>query len=326
MLLFASLPLKTLLLSFLVRVNDIDKHLDMRLVLRLRQDTELFSATANFSKPLPVFIYENEGKMFMSTYFPKQTDRNDMSLLLRKFEADEKEDSFVTTTRINNVKDLAIIRKLLDLPSMTLNRADISSGFLNVYARFHSCNLDEVSHILSEYTSDRANSRVEWLGPSPGIIQIMDLINSQYPISLVTYEISDDDNSPHSLSKAGNVLVEVKGADSESEFSSILYADPWEMDRLPEGTTKISPDERVHSFTFSNRFLGMVRDRSNRAHIIRMRFFVKPLNGKLEVSTFLPTSQVYEYYSILYDVARLEKNSIVVKYLMPYSSDLWDFI
>lgn len=308
-----------------MKVKDIDKLLDMRLVLRLRQSTELFDATANISKPLPVFIYEDDGKMFMSTYFPKESDRKDLSLLLRKFEADEKEDSFVTTTRINNVKDLAIIGKLLDLPSMTLNRADMSSGFLNIYARFHSCNLGEVSHILSEYTSDLDNSRVEWLGPSPGIIQIMDLINSQYPVSLVTYEIKDDDNSSNCLSRAGNVLVEVKGTDSDNEFQSVLYAGTEREDKLPGGATRISPNEGVYRYTFSNRFLGIVRDRANRAHIIRMRFFVKPLNGKLEVSTFLPTSQVYEYYSILYDVERVESNSIVVKYLMPYSSVVWDF-
>lgn len=307
-------------------VRDIDKRLDMRLVVRLRQNTELFAATANIEKPLPVFIYEEEGITYMSTYFPKQNRTKDLELLFRRFNAEDKEESCVITTRINNVKDLAIIRKLAELPSMTLNRADMSRGFLNISTRFHSSALDGVSRILSEYATDTQNSRVEWLGPSPGFIDIINFLNSEYPVSVITFEIDDGNSSANNLSGAENVLLEVKGSNSDISFDSILYSEPHAVNSLPSGVSEISKENGIYGYTFPNRFLQVVRDRSNKAHIIRMRFFVKPVSGKLQVTVFLPTNQVYEYYSILFDAEKSENSSIVVKYLLPYSGEIWNFV
>lgn len=307
-------------------VRDIDKRLDMRLVVRLRQNTELFAATANIEKPLPVFIYEEEDITYMSTYFPKQNRTKDLELLFRRFNAEDKEESCVITTRINNVKDLAIIRKLAELPSMTLNRADMSRGFLNISTRFHSSALDGVSRILSEYATDTQNSRVEWLGPSPGFIDIINFLNSEYPVSVITFEIDDGNSSANNLSGAENVLLEVKGSNSDISFDSILYSEPHGVNSLPSGVSEISKENGIYGYTFPNRFLQVVRDRSNKAHIIRMRFFVKPVSGKLQVTVFLPTNQVYEYYSILFDAEKSENSSIVVKYLLPYSGEIWNFV
>lgn len=309
-------------------IKDIDKRLDMRLILRLRQNTDLFRATAEVEKPLPVFIFDEGGKVFMNTYFPKSEKIKNLDLMVRKFEAVEMEGSFVTTTRINNVKDLAVIRKLLDLPSVILNRSDMSRGFLNLYIRFHSSQLEKISSLLSEYTSDRENSRIEWLGPSPGICGIMDIINAQYPISVVTYELDvTGDAGLLGLIVDLDVLAEVQGPSTDDgKFRSILYADKTRKQPLPEGLTEISADDDLYTFTLSNRFLEMVRDKSNSSHIVRMRFFVKPQEGKLQVTVFLPSSQVYEYYSILYGVARAENNKVVVRHLLPYSQEVWDFL
>lgn len=111
-------------------------------------------------------------------------------MLLNKFNAASRDDAYVVDSRINNLKDLAIIGKLLELPSFVINRADICKGFLNIYSRFHSSQIDAVSDLLAQYTSDSENSRVEWLGPSPGLMYVMDLINSEYPISVVTFDVS----------------------------------------------------------------------------------------------------------------------------------------
>lgn len=307
-------------------VKDIDKRLDMRLVLRLRQTTDFFDATKNIGKTLPVFIFQNEGKTFMSTYFPKDTNGRSLELILRKFDAVELEGSFVTTSRINNVHDLALIKELIELPSVVLNRADMSNGFLNIFLRFHSNERGKISSILSEYTKDKENSRVEWLGPSPGITYIIDLINSQYPVSIVTFEIDDQDGSSMGLLGSDDSIAEVKGADQDGGLKSVLYGRKGSASTLPLEAEEVSRSDEVYSFSFENRFLSVVRERANDARIIRMRFFVKQLKGKVQASVFLPTSQVYDYYSILFDVERNEKNSLTVNNLLPYTQDVWDFI
>ena len=79
-------------------------------------------------------------------------------------------------TRIKNTKDLAVIEKLTDLPSLVINRSDMSKGFFYVYARFHNSDLPMVSNLLSQYTPDKDNSRLEWLDPNHGIMKIADLV------------------------------------------------------------------------------------------------------------------------------------------------------
>ena len=170
-------------------VRDIDRKLDMRVILRVRQNTELFDLTREIKGKFPVFLFGRDGEIWMSTYFPKEIKSNKLEIALKKFRGIEKENSFVIDSRINNVKDLKIINKLMEIPSFIVNRSDMNNGFLNIYARFHSSQLSMISEDLSAYTEDVENSRVEWLGPNPGIIKTMDLINSEYPVSIVTYII-----------------------------------------------------------------------------------------------------------------------------------------
>ena len=53
-------------------VRDIDRKLDMRVVLRLRQNTELFNLTRELKGKFPVFLFNRDEETWMSTYFPRE--------------------------------------------------------------------------------------------------------------------------------------------------------------------------------------------------------------------------------------------------------------
>ena len=308
-------------------VRDIDRKLDMRLVLRVRQNTEFFSAIADMRTKLPVFIYGKNGESWMSTYFPRDSRNSKIDMLLSRFRAIEKDDSFVVDTRINNVKDLAVINKLIHLPSFIVSRSDMSGGFINIYARFHSSQADAVSSLLAEYTADGMNSRVDWLGPSPGITNIMNLINSEYPISLVTYDLPmNGDEKSIRIILSGEVMAEASNTlENNGGFSTVLYSqNPIHGD--VDGLAPISPEDGIYSMEMRNSFLTMVRDIANQQHIMRTRFFIKPTGERLHITVFLPTASIYEYYSIIFDVARKTENRVVVRHLLPYTQDVWNFV
>ncbi len=308
-------------------VRDIDRKLDMRLVLRVKQNTEFFSAIADMRTKLPVFIYGKNDESWMSTYFPKDSRNSKIDLLLSRFRAVEKDDSFVVDTRINNVKDLAVINKLIHLPSFIVNRSDMSGGFINLYARFHSSQIDHVSSLLAEYTSDGMNARVDWLGPSPGITSIMDLINSEYPISVITYDLpmNGDEESIRSI-LSGDIMVEASNSlAKDGIFSTVLYSgNP--IHGNVDGISPISPEDGIYSMEMRNSLFTLVRDEANEQHIMRIRFFVKPLGDRLQVSVFLPSGSIYEYYSIIFEMERKTDNKVTIRYLLPYTHDVWNFI
>ncbi|MCL5881678.1 MAG: hypothetical protein M1592_03740 [Candidatus Thermoplasmatota archaeon] len=308
-------------------VRDIDKKLDMRIVLRVRQSTEFFGAIADLKTKLPVFIYGKNGETWMSTYFQRDSRNSKIDMLLSRFHAVEKEDSFVVDARINNVKDLAVINRLIHLPSFIVNRSDMSRGFINIYARFHSSQSDAVSSLLAEYTSDGMNARVDWLGPSPGITSIMDLINSEYPISLITYELPmNGEEDPIRAIMSDDVMAEVSSSPStDGTFTTVLYS------RNPihgniEGISPVYQEDGIYGLNMRNSFFIMVRDRANEEHIMRTRSFIRPVDGKLQVTVFLPTASIYEYYSIIFEIARKTDNRVAIRHLLPYTHDVWDFI
>ena len=309
-------------------VRDIDRKLDMRVILRVRQNTELFDLTREIKGKFPVFLFGRDGEIWMSTYFPKETRSNKLEIALKKFRGIEKENSFVIDSRINNVKDLKIINKLMEIPSFIINRSDMNNGFLNVYARFHSSQLSMVSENLSVYTEDIENSRVEWLGPNPGIIKTMDLINSEYPVSVVTYiiKLNGEDRTMSELAHNVDSMAEMKNSQmSDGKFKAVLYSNSASAG-LIEGVNAISKDDGIFELETGNDILATIRDASNSDHIMRLRYFVKPRDGNLEVTVFLPSAILYEYYSVLYNIARKMKGKILAKYILPYSQDIWDFI
>ncbi|MHB1708442.1 MAG: hypothetical protein ACYCT2_03060 [Thermoplasmataceae archaeon] len=309
-------------------VRDIDRKLDMRVILRVRQNTELFDLTREIKGKFPVFLFGRDGETWMSTYFPKETKSNKLEIALKKFRGIEKENSFVIDSRINNVKDLKIINKLMEIPSFIINRSDMNNGFLNVYARFHSSQLPMVSENLSAYTEDMENSRVEWLGPNPGIMKTMDLINSEYPVSVVTYTIrlNGEDRTMSELAHNVDSMAEIKNSQmSDGRFKAVLYSNSASAG-LIEGVDAISKDDGIFELETGNDILANIRDASNSDHIMRLRYFVKPRDGNLEVTVFLPSAVLYEYYSVLYNIARKMKGKIIAKYILPYSHDIWEFI
>ena len=308
-------------------VRDIDMGLDMRMILKLRQNTELFNALSELKTKLPVYIYGKGPEAWMTTYFSKNMKIQKIDVLLRRFNAIELEDSYAIDSRINNVNDLAIINKLAELPSFIINRSDISGGFLNIYTRFHSSQMDEVSSILSEYTSDTENSRVDWLGPSPGITSLMALINSEYPISLITYQIPfEKEGDIFGELKSESLIAEVKNMNSRNgAFRAVLYSEK-PLNENTKGLFPISKDKKIHMVEMENTFYSLVREAANNAHIMRVRFFIKPFGDRLETSVFVPTENVYEYYSILFDIARKHGNKITVKHILPFTQEVWNFV
>lgn len=184
--------------------------------------------------------------------------------------------------------------------------------------------------MLSRYVAQNGGSRIEWLGPSPGIRWIMDLINSEYPLSVITYTvpIADTDQSLYEILKNSNTLLEVKNYIIEDgSLPCILYSSLSVDDNFPPNVHPVTPrTEGIYEVKMKNSFLTDEADEANRNHIIRVKKFIRVIGERIEVTVFLPSIQRQEYYSILYSAARKENNRLTVKYMFDYVPDAWEFL
>ncbi len=305
-------------------IKDMDKALDMCLTLKVRQNTEFFKATADLGLKLPIFVYDKEGEIWLSTYFPKNNKIQKLNMLLSKFNATERETSFVVDSPLSNEKEFLVISKLIEIPSLILNGSDLKDGFLNFYARFHSSEIKKVSSVLSKYAKDSRNIRLVRLGPSTGIMKIMSDINKEYSLSIVTFvtPLNREDIYVKEIPDSPNIIAEVKTSGAfRGDINAIVYCD------LPvEGLPVIDAKSHLYQIELRTPFPFMVRNRANENHIMRTAYFGKMQSGKIEVTVFIPTDVLYEFYQVLYQVAEETENEVIVKYLIPYSEDIWDFI
>lgn len=311
-----------------VRISEIDKKLDMRLVLRLRQENELFNFTRGIDRTIPAFIFSSEDRTYLTAFFDRSISGLERSGSLRSLNPEITEKYTVITSRINNVESMKIVNELLSGESVTLNRVDITRGFINVYTRFHSSMLDGVSETLSRYVTQNGDSRIEWLGPSPGIRWILELINREYPLSVITYTVplSEGDLALSEGREGKKALLEVKSdVIRNSGFPCILYS-TWDKGIVHPTIHPVSQRDGIYEVDLKNSFLLEVADEANRKHIIRTKKFVRVLGERMEVTVFLPSIQRQEYYSILYAIARKENNRLTVKYLFDYVPDALDFL
>lgn len=308
-------------------LKDIDKRLDMEIVLRIKENIELLSELAEMKMKFPAFIYSKDDETWMTAYIPKSLKGQKFEILVKRHNAVEHEESYVIDTKINNVKILEIINKIETLASCLINRSDISRGFLNIYIRFHSSQIDEVSALVSEYASDVENFRFDWLGPSMGIMSIIERINSDYPVSLITFQIPASNEEKYLIRQlSGDAIAETTSISGKSHgFSLLLYASS-DMNKVLNGSLPLSHDSGIYSFNMTNPFFISVKEAANERHVARIMFFLKPLQERLEVSVFLPRSSVYDYYSILFATAREQGNKVTVKYILPFTQDIWNFV
>ncbi len=310
--------------------KDIDKKVDRRLILRLKQNTEFFTSALDLNLTLPVYIYGKDGETWMSTYFPKLDSslRQKMDLLIRKFDGKEKENSFVVDTRINNVEDLAILDQVLEVPSFIVDRSDMSNGYLNVHGRFHHSQAGRISALLSELTLDSESARIDWLGASPGIKALTDMTHSIYQLSLVGYEvpIEDEEQIYTNLLSDENTIAEIRNSRIiDGRVSLVLYSNGPLEEEIGEEHI-ISAQDGIYQFQVLNRVHNEIRNSANERNILRSRYFVRKKGDNLEILTFLPTSGLYEYYSLLFEIARNSGNELWVTNVLPYSEYIWDTI
>ncbi|WP_075056474.1 hypothetical protein [Thermogymnomonas acidicola] len=208
-------------------VRDIDRALDVRVVVRVKQDTELMRMAAELRMKLPVFIYSRSGQLWMSTYVRKQDLDSRLSMALRRMDCRETRDAYVVDERINNVEQMSVVQKLLEVPSFAMNRSDSMNGYVNIYARFHHSHINLVSEELVKFAGED-KVVLDWLGgPSPGITRIMDRINQEYRVTLVSYRVPGGDELPVLTGNLGEVelLAETKSSVA-MPMGSRLYSIP----------------------------------------------------------------------------------------------------
>lgn len=156
--------------------NDIDKILDRRLVLTMKQDNEISRASKEVDARIPVGISEEHSGKIMLISFPRSFDETQQHrIFLKKYDARNIGTHYVIKFRLNLLEKWKCIEDIINTPSVVVDRINLKEGNLALHLRYHHSVQNRISNLLSYYTnfSNDEEGEIGTMDPSPGIINII---------------------------------------------------------------------------------------------------------------------------------------------------------
>ncbi|MFG1450360.1 MAG: hypothetical protein AAE983_06960 [Thermoplasmataceae archaeon] len=304
-----------------MRMSDINLKLDRRIVLSLKQDSELVNFSKSSRVPVPVSVFNIGEHVYMDSFFPKDiTMDQHLKLLVQRMEIKERRDAYVVRTRINNIESLKIINELFRVPSVVPNRIDIENGALHFYMRFHHNFQDMVSDLMEKYVENPEITKIDFLGPSDGLASTYTRIDSRYPLSFVSFDVILEEEARKTI---GNItegsIAELSATGvGEDGFSAILYTE----DKLVESEgsiEKLVEVDNIYRINLRNNMLTEFRKKLVEDPIIRIGIFARLTGNRLSITSVVPTIQVHEYYNYLFMSSMKTGQKVSLKYICPYT-------
>ncbi len=315
----------------LLLISEVDRKLDRMCVLALRQDTLWFKMASRMESSAPAFIFQDSDKTFLQIYFPKDhVKKSDISAIMASPSGTEKDAYYTVTERINNVKHLSIISEIMDLPTVVAINSYLREGELFVAFRFHRSVIDDVEAHLVTLLELNGYARIVYMGNSPGIITLLDRINSDTPVSVVQYsfDISSEAVRSHPLLTAArsgsDVLAEVDVRQSTPEGArTIIYS----KYKLSAPFSVLSEEDCIYETTTNIAPFMEGRKRGNEARIPRIAVFLGAQKDRLVDTTFVPTSEAGEYISQYFGMmSGMKKGELRLETFSPLTKESWEWL
>ncbi|MCL6014219.1 MAG: hypothetical protein M1323_01160 [Candidatus Thermoplasmatota archaeon] len=302
--------------------GDIDRVLDRRMVLTMKQDNEIFQASREVNARIPVTISDEQGKKFLFINFPGSFGEPQKNrIFLKKYDAKNIGTHYVIKSRINHVDKWKYINDLINVPSVVVNRINLKDGLLAFYFRYHHSVKNRISCILSKYT-DGEEGQIETIGPTPGLISIMDRMHEVFTLGMIQISIpvNDHRNFNEKFLKEGYISESSNNIHSGHGLSAIIYTGSAVDDNT---LNVIDSKSGIYSVNFEDPMLTEWRNRMMDIPVIRFRQFMRIVDNELKVITMLPYSQIDQAYrSFFQTMEKTGNEDISLDFSLKYNREI----
>ena len=301
---------------------DIDKILDRRVVLTMKQDNEIFLASREIEARIPINILEEENKKYMLINFPSsfgEVQKN--RIFLKKYDAKNIGSHYVIRERINHVEKWKYIQEIMNLPSVVVNRINLKGGLIAFYFRYHHSVKNKISNILSNYT-DGDDGQIETMDPSPGILKILDRLDQFYSLGMVQVSIplTEEERTLVGFVRDDFIGESTNNLISGNGINAIVYTgETVENPQLNE----IYGESGLYGMNLIDNTLQGWREKLNRIPVIRFRQFLRIRNDNLHILTLLPYSQTdLAYRAFFEEICESNRHNATLDFVSKYDRNI----
>lgn len=274
-----------------MNIEDIDRKLDRICTLGLVYNDEIFSATKSVDSTIPVFMRNEDDKSYLTINFPRSfADGARNRQFLSKFKAKETGTHYVISERINHIEEWKILNKIMETPSVVVNRMNIKDGIFKINIRYSSHHSEAISDLLSQFVSNGFGN-IENMGLSKGILHELSVLNNIFELGMmgVTIKLTSDERKNFSFIGENDFGETCNNLINEGKIKALDYA----VEQTDSTQSKIvDPEHRIYQVQIFDPIIAKWRGDMNEFPVIRFRQFLRLRRDRLNILTIMPKNQI----------------------------------
>jgi hypothetical protein len=289
----------------LMKIGDIEKKLDMKLKLVVKENIDILTMSKLHNINMGIFIKEDkqrEGDYYLEAFIIKNSSNLKYRELIESFWPVENDSFFMITRTLYNTKIVSLLKELWTVPSITFSEITVENGEIILRIRFHSLFKKQLSLILNKYLSIPEFIDDMLLVKSEGISLLMAKKNERVPLSIIQFSIPMDihleDYAYKMLMEKNGIAEIVENPSHSSDFKVILFLNGHVSEK--EGFVCIAKEDNIYEIYEGNQFLNLVKEKADNQGIYRNNIMIKIKNGRIYSTSVLSTNRIMDYMKIVF--------------------------
>lgn len=309
-------------------IKDADRKLEMAITIAITVKSPWFDISSIADQEIPGYLYSNNDRIVYQTYIHrKKVSRGLHSAVMRHTRVAEKSQYYVITEELSRSMDLSSLNAILNIPSVIPTNSYVKGNEMYISFRFHSTFLQEVNSALVPLLSSDLKARIAFLGPSPGIVSILNDINANTAISVVRYTLSipsDYEIVDLAVKKDREGLAELDPRTQQETLARlILYSNI----PLRGNITAISETEMIYEASLQKRFVVESKSLEPGSRIPRIAYFLRISGERVEETVFIPEVEAQDYLNILFGKGSSDPDELPhLEFYSQLNKEMWEWL
>ena len=307
-----------------MRWAEVDDVAAVRCIISISGNSPLLDYSGRHEIYAPVIVRKVGDSMTLTLSMKKIGNPDKFTgLLPRIFHAEDKGDSWLITFPLKSLPEISVIDKIVEIPSVIMQHLYLKNGKIFVDLRFHKSRSKEISDFIVDCLADGGKIALESLAPRSGVISFLTEMNSMVPITLISFSIPLFNADPiERLLSSYDSIAEIEKKPGPN-YRALIFSKSSIIKR--DDFITISKEDNLYETWGNNPILEEIRTISNDNSIFRLAHFLWANEGRLIVSTFIPTHQAMEFIRLIAKIGfNAEKHPVKLCSFQAYREDLFN--
>lgn len=287
------------MLLVLVLFQGPETNLDMQCILTLEGDFPVEKFSKEYELFVPASIIIKKDHVELMYYLPESVDNTrDVNIFLKSFKARKIGRVWTIYTNSKHFPELRYMKTLTNIPSVVFDAMYLENGVHYLYFRFHHSFVKTVSEALMEGENIPRGLSIEYLGPSKGLLNILQKINEKLSLSIISVttkppkeELGIDRNPVSS----GNWTREIKVVAESDNIQAVYFTDgPLKLEQGQKVST-VCENEHIYEAKTENKVIGFYSSINGRIALPTVSRIQRFDGSSFRIETVLPDLFKSEY-------------------------------